>query len=515
MQKSLFFTFLFFVFISCQSNSKRPNIIFIMTDDHAKKAMSAYSNSINNTPNIDRIANEGMRFEKSFVTNSICAPSRAVALTGKYSHLNGLRDNRDVFNGDQTTFPKLLQEAGYKTALLGKWHLKTKPQGFDYWKTLPGQGQYYNPRFIEMSGDTVQYEGYVTSLITDFTLAKIEEYKDDGPFCILYWHKAPHRNWMPDTSYVNMYDEVEIPVPVTFFDDYSTRSAAAGEQDMEIVNMYNSMDMKIHPLPDEAEYSGGNEKFNAQRAWQNIYNSLSKEQKNKWDAAYDPINKQFREAHFQGAELAKWKYQRYIKDYLRTVASVDDNIGRLLKYLDENNLSENTIIIYTSDQGFYLGEHGWYDKRFMYEESLGMPFAIRYPKEIKAGSFSNDLVLNLDIFPTILDYAGVEIPTDAQGRSLRNILSGKSDPEWRQSIYYHYFEYPHGWHKVKKHYGVRTENYKLIHFYGDIDAGELYDLVNDSTEVNNVYGQPEFAEIQQQLEQELLRLKDYYKDTIE
>jgi arylsulfatase A-like enzyme len=490
------------------SANERPNIIFIMTDDHTKQATSCYGSYINQTPNIDRLATEGTRFDKSFVTNSICAPSRAVALTGKHSHINGVKDNRDIFDGSQMTFPKLLQQAGYQTALVGKWHLTSTPTGFDYWKILPGQGEYYNPRFIEM-GDTLRYEGYVTNLITDFAIQTLERFDKEKPFCLLYFHKAPHRNWMPDTKHLTMYDSLEIPLPETFFDDYETRSAAAREQDMEVVNLYNSLDMKIHPSEATKDYSGGKESFDAQKAWKRVYNSLTNEQRKAWDAAYEPANEAFLEANLSGAELAKWKYQRYVKDYLRCVASVDENIGRLLDYLDERNLAENTVIIYTSDQGFYLGEHGWYDKRFMYEESLGMPLLIRYPKEISAGAVSEDMVLNLDICPTILDYANVPLPDDVQGETLRPLLRGQTPETWRQSIYYHYYEYP-GWHNVKKHYGIRTKKYKLIHFYDDIDANELYDLEDDPHELNNLYGRGQYIEIQLTLENELAELRKYY-----
>ena len=491
----------------------RPNIIFIMTDDHTKQAMSCYGSQINQTPHIDRIARDGIRFENSFVTNSICAPSRAVALTGKYSHINGLKDNRDRFNGDQMTFPKLLQKAGYQTALVGKWHLKTTPQGFDTWKILPGQGNYYNPRFITKN-DTMRYEGYVTTLITDFAIEALKNFDQEKPFCLLYFHKAPHRNWMPDSKHLTMYDGVDIPMPETFFDDYQTRSDAARQQDMEVINLYNSTDMKIHSNGKEEEYSGGNEKFriNASENWRSLYNSLTDEQRKAWDTAYEPKNRAFLEANLSGVELAKWKYQRYIKDYLRCVASVDDNIGRLLDYLDEHGLTENTVVIYTSDQGFYLGEHGWYDKRFMYEESLGMPLIIRYPQEISAGRTLDEMVLNLDFCPTILDYAEVEVPAEIQGESLRPLLRGHPSPQWRQMIYYHYYEYPHGWHDVKRHYGIRTQNFKLIHFYDDIDAKELYDLQQDPHELNNVYGRAQFNGIQNELETQLKELKKYYKD---
>lgn len=500
---------IFLLFAGCKDN--RPNIIFIMTDDHTKQATGCYGSVINETPNIDRIANEGMKFTRSFVTNSICAPSRAVALTGKYSHRNGLRDNQDRFDGSQMTFPQLLQQAGYQTALIGKWHLTTEPTGFDYWKILPGQGQYYNPTFIEM-GDTVKYEGYVTNLITDFAIDKLEEFERDKPFCMLYWHKAPHRNWMPDIKHLSMYEDVDIPIPETFFDDYSTRSAAAREQDMEVKNMYTSFDLKVQPQEGDKAYSGGKEGFTSQKFWIEMYNSLTDEQREAWDEAYAPQNEEFRNADLSGEELAKWKYQRYIKDYLRCVASVDDNIGRLLDYLDEKGLAENTIVIYTSDQGFYLGEHGWFDKRFMYEESFSMPLVVKYPKEIKPGSVTDKMAVNIDFCPTILDYAGIAIPDEVQGTSLRPIFNGDDPADWRTSVYYHYYQYPKGWHAVKRHYGVRTDRYKLIHFYNDIDAWELYDLQEDPNEINNVYGTGEYVSVQEDLHSELDRLKKYYED---
>ena len=492
--------------------SPKPNIIFIMSDDHAERAISAYGSTLIQTPNIDRIANEGIRFNNSFVTNSICAPSRAVLLTGNYSHLNGLRDNRDEFDGSQLTFPKLLQNAGYQTSIIGKWHLKTEPTGFDYYNVLQGQGQYYGPTFIE-NGDTIKYEGYVTDLITDFAIENLRNRDKDKPFCLLYHHKAPHRNWMPDAKYFSMYKDEDLPLPETFYDDYSTRSAAAKEQDMRIEDMYLSVDMKLQPEDYDIETgSGGKKSFNVEPAWIKYYNLMTDEEKTAWDAHYDPLNKAFREANLSGNELLEWKYQRYMKDYLRTVASVDDNIGRLLDYLDKEGLAENTIVIYTSDQGFYLGEHGWYDKRFMYEESFSMPLVVRYPKEITLGTVADELVMNLDFAPTFLDYAGVDIPDEMQGLSLRGLMKGEQQQDWRKSVYYHYYEYPHGWHNVKQHYGVRTERYKLIHFYNDIDAWELYDLDVDPNELNNLYENPDYADLIDELKIELARLRKQYKE---
>ena len=478
---------------SCNSigqtaGNKRPNIIFIMTDDHASHALSCYGSKINQTPNLDRIAREGMRFSNSFCTNSICAPCRAVILTGKYSHLNGVIDNRKKFDGSQQTFPKLLQKVGYETAMIGKWHLKTDPTGFDYWNVLPGQGAYYNPAMKEM-GQQKKYTGYVTDIITDHALRWLKERDQDKPFCLMYQHKAPHRRWEPGPKHLTMYDDVTIPEPDNLFDDYSNRGRAAKEQDMSIAKTMTPNDLKLTPTR----------------------KNLTPEQKRLWDAAYGPKNEAFKKANLQGKELVRWKYQRYIKDYLRCIASVDDNVGRVLDYLDESGLAENTVVFYTSDQGFYLGDHGWFDKRFMYEESLRMPLLVRYPREVKPGSVSDDIVLNLDFGATFLDFAGVPVPADMQGESIRKVLQDKTLGNWRTSMYYHYYEYP-AVHSVKRHYGVRTKRYKLIHFYNDIDEWELYDLKEDPKEMKNVFGDPAYAETVKELKVELQALREKYKD---
>ncbi len=469
---------------------KRPNIIYIMTDDHASHAMSCYGSRINKTPNLDRIAKEGVRFDNCFCTNSICAPCRAVVLTGKHSHLNGVIDNGKRFDGSQQTFPKLLQAAGYQTAMIGKWHLRTDPTGFDYWNVLPGQGNYYNPVMIEM-GERKKYAGYVTDIITDRCLDWLKNRDPEKPFCLMYQHKAPHRNWKPGPKHLTMYDDVEMPEPETLFDDYKTRSAAAREQTMTVERHLNANDLKL-----------------------TTPNGLNEEQLKAWNKAYEPKNKAFREANLTGKDLVRWKYQRYIKDYLRCVASVDDNVGRLLDYLDREGLADNTVVFYTSDQGFYLGDHGWFDKRFMYEESLRMPLVVRFPGRIKPGSVNRDMVQNLDFAPTFLDVAGVEIPSDMQGKSFSRILEGKTPRNWRQSIYYHYYEYP-AVHSVKRHYGVRTQGYKLIHFYHDIDAWELYDMAKDPRELNNVYDDPANARVVKELKAELAKLQKLYGDSEE
>jgi len=472
------------------SSQERPNIIYIMTDDHASHSMSCYGSKINKTPNLDRIAKEGMRFDNCFCTNSICAPCRAVVLTGKHSHINGVIDNGKRFDGNQQTFPKLLQKVGYQTAMIGKWHLKTDPTGFDYWSVLIGQGPYYNPPMKTPDG-TVKHTGYTTDIITRLALDWLQHKRDkDKPFCLMYQHKAPHRNWQPGPDHLTKYDDVTIPEPDTLFDDYSNRGRAAKEQDMSIEKTMNNNDLKLV----------------APR-------NLTTDQKKLWDAAYQQKNETFRKANLQGKDLVRWKYQRYIKDYLRCIASVDDNVGDLLEYLDESGLAENTIVVYTSDQGFYLGDHGWFDKRFMYEESLRMPLLVRYPKKIKAGSVNKDLVQNLDFAPTFLDFAGIEAPKDMQGRSFRKILQGKTPARWQKSIYYHYHEYP-AVHSVKRHYGVRTQRHKLIHFYHDIDEWELYDMQKDPDELKNVFSDPAYADVVKELKVELKRLRRKYKDDI-
>ena len=441
-----------------------PNILFIMTDDHASHALSCYGSRINKTPNLDRIAKEGVRFDNCFCTNSICAPCRAVILTGKYSHLNGVVDNAVTFDGSQLTFPKLLQKAGYETAIVGKWHLKSDPTGFDYWNILPGQGAYHNPMMIEM-GQRKKHPGYVTDIITDHCLDWLKKRDGSKPFCLMYHHKAPHRNWQPAERHAKLYEDIEIPYPETFDDDYRTRSAAAAQTEMTIERHLTPSDLKMDP-PEG----------------------------------------------LTGEALKKWKYQRYIKDYLRCVAAVDENVGRVLDYLDKAGLKENTVVVYTSDQGFYLGDHGWYDKRFMYEESLRMPLLVRYPKEIKAGSVNKDIALNLDFAPTFLDFAGLDKPGEMQGDSIRSLLRGRTPSDWRTSMYYHYYEYP-AVHMVKRHYGVRTQRYKLIRFYHDIDAWELFDLQKNPHELNNVYDKPEYADVVSQLKAELRRLRHQYGDT--
>ena len=452
----------------------RPNILFIMTDDHAAHAMSCYGSRINATPNLDRIADGGMRFDNCFCTNSICTPSRAVILTGQYSHVNGVTTLDSKLDGRRENVAKILQRDGYQTAMIGKWHMGHgglhDPTGFDYWIVLPGQGLYHDPVMDEM-GDEKVIPGYATDIITDISLDWLRDRNPERPFFLMCHHKAPHRPWEPDDKHADLYEDIDIPEPVTFDDDYSERAAAAAAATMRIDRDLNATDLK-QPVPagltPEAEKS--------------------------------------------------WKYQRYIKDYLRCVASVDDNVGRLLDYLDEEGLAENTIVIYTSDQGFFLGDHGWYDKRFMYEESLRMPFVIRYPREIAPGTVNDDIILNVDFPLTWLDYAGIDAPDAMQGVSFRPLLNGVTPEGWQTSLYYRYWMHL-AHHNVYAHYGVRTLRYKLIYYYADalgqpgaIDdprepEWELFDLDNDPYELHNVYHNPAYVGVVCDLTAELYRLQ--------
>lgn len=474
--------------------AERPNILFIFTDDHAPHAMSCYGSVINQTPHLDRIADEGMLFKNCFCTNSICGPSRAVIQTGKYSHLNGFLTNADKFDGRQQTFPKLLRAAGYQTAVVGKWHLgeHMAPQGYDYSEVLRGQGPYYNPlMLLDRDGDgqrddEVQHTGYTTDIITNLALEWLKTSDRSKPFLLMYQHKAPHREWAPGPDYLNMFDDVEIPEPVNLFDDYATRGRAAREQDMSIEKTMTRRDLKLDPPP-----------------------YLNEEQLSTWNAAYGPKNKAFEDAQLEGRDLIRWKYQRYIKDYLRCIASVDDNVGRMLDYLDESGLAENTIVIYSSDQGFYLGDHGWFDKRFMYEESYRQPLLVKWPGVARPNSVNHDLVSNIDFAETFLDMAGVEVPDDMQGRSLVPLLKGETPDDWRKSHYYHYYEFEADRktaHMVRRHYGVRTDRYKLIHFY-NVGEWEFYDLEKDPREMRNVYADARYADVVAELSQEVTRLQ--------
>lgn len=467
--------------------AKKPNILFLFTDDHAVQAISAYGSRVNKTPNIDRIARNGAIFVNSFCANSICAPSRACVLTGKHSHMNGLRDNRDTFDGGQVTFPKLLQAAGYQTALIGKWHLKSDPTGFDYWEIVPGQGRYYNPDFRSAAGES-RVEGYATDIITDKSLDWLRTRDKSKPFLLMCQHKAPHRNWMPPPKYYTLYDDIDIPEPPTLFDDYSGRDPVLKENEMEIArHMMMDNDLKV-PGTKIEDVLGRN--------WPNPeYERMTPEQKAAWDAAYGPKNKAFLENPPTGKDLVRWKYQRYVKDYLRCIASVDDNIGRMLDHLESTGEIDNTIVVYASDQGFYLGEHGWYDKRWMFEESFRMPLVMSWPARIKPGTRIERLVQNIDYAPTFLEAAGVEPPADMQGDSLWPLFD-KKNPDWRDTLYYHYYE--EGEHNVAPHDGVRTARYKLMHFLKK-DTWQLIDLEKDPTELRSVWDDPAYNDIREMM----------------
>lgn len=490
------------------AEEKKPmNIVYIMCDDHAFQAISAYDQRYMQTPNIDRIANEGVRFTNSFVANSLSGPSRACMLTGKHSHANGYTDNTTgAFDGSQQTFPKLLQKAGYQTAMIGKWHLVSDPTGFDYWDILTGQGDYYNPRFIK-NGTKLQRGGYATNIVTDLAINWMDSLRDDSkPFCLFIHHKAPHRTWMPDLCDLDLYDDVKYPLPANFYDKYEGRIPASKQEMSIIEDMDLVYDLKMADKENEIHTNTGLE-----ASGRDMYNRMNREQKAAWDKHYDPIIKQFKEDKLTGNALAEWKYQQYMHDYMRVVHSIDRNVGRVLDYLKAHDLLDNTLIVYTSDQGFYMGEHGWFDKRFMYEESFRTPLLARLPGG-KRGDVEQ-MVQNIDYGPTILDLAGVAVPSDMHGVSFLPLLKGEKTNNWRQSLYYHFYEYP-AEHAVRRHYGVRTDRYKLIHFYNDIDCWELYDLKTDPAEMNNIFGKPGTERITKQLKKEMLKLQVQYDDPI-
>lgn len=496
----------------------RPNIVYIMTDDHSYQTISAYGHPISQlapTPNIDRLANEGMLFQQAFVENSLSTPSRACLMTGLYSHQNGQRQLGKGIDSTKIFFTEILQKAGYQTGVVGKWHMQCEPKGFDYYHILWDQGEYYNPSFKnkESNGKYIQEEGYTTTLITNHSIEFLEHRDKDKPFCLLVHHKAPHRNWMPDTKYLTLYEETEFPIPETFYDDYATRCSPAKTQEMSIdKNMTMVYDLKVGELKDIPPYD---QEWNVEGLDESL-NRMTPEQRQAWDNAYKARNKKFIDQKLKGDQLLKWKYQNYLRDYLRCIKSVDDEVGRLISYLEKEGLMDNTIIIYTSDQGFYMGEHGWFDKRFMYEESFRTPLIIRYPKMIKAGTKTDALVQNIDYAPTFLSLAGKEKSKEMNGRSLEPLFSGEKPKYWRKDLYYHYYDYP-AIHGVRRHDGVRSERYKLIHFYGkgemkndkDINCNEFYDLKNDPNELNNLYGKAEYEDVIQQLQDRLIR---YRKD---
>ncbi|MDR2775162.1 MAG: sulfatase [Tannerella sp.] len=534
-----------------KENKKKPfNIVHIMTDDHSFQTISAYGHPLSRlapTPNIDRLARAGVLFRRAFVENSLSTPSRACLMTGLYSHQNGQRQLGKGIDTTKVFISELLQAAGYRTAVIGKWHMQCEPKGFDYYQVLNGQGDYYNPAFKSKTsgGQYIAEEGYATKLITDHAVEFLENRDPDKPFALFVHHKAPHRNWMPEGKYLDLYEDVEFPLPETFYDDYATRCDAARSQEMSVAknltlitdlkvaesaNIDFNTDAKINDSIDVWKKEGADEQTIWQRvsrlltpeqreawSWKRSLDRLTPEQRETWDKAYSERNRKFLAQNLKGDELAKWKFQRYIKDYVRCIKTVDDETGRLINYLETNGLLENTIIVYTSDQGFYMGEHGWFDKRFMYEESLRTPLIIRYPDATQRGIESRALVQNIDYSATYLDIAGVAKPAELSGRSLLPLLDGQTPADWRKDLYYHYYDYP-AVHQVRRHDGVRDDRYKLIHFYGkgegkdlgnDINCNELYDLQNDPNELNNVYGQAEYKDVQERLQQ---RLEQYRMD---
>ena len=470
---------------------RKPNIVFILSDDHAAHALSAYRPHLSygarlpETPNLDRLAADGMIFTNAFVTNSICAPARAAVLTGQYGHLSGVMTNREPLHPTHTTFPKLMHDGGYETALFGKWHLKAEPAGFDHYEILTGQGPYYNPT-LHSSGDTIKHTGYTPDVTTDRALRWLSARADTSrPFLLLLHFNAPHRFWDPGPRQMAMFRDTVIAEPATLWDDGSGRAFATTDAEMTIALDLMSRDLKL-------EAPAG----------------MTPEQQTQWEEGYDEENAAYASARLSGDALTRWKYQRYITDYLRVVQGVDANVGRVLDALAQRGLDDQTIVIYTSDQGFFLGDHGWFDKRWMYEESLRTPLLVRWPGTVRAASVNRDLVMNLDLAETVLEMGGARAPSSMQGESLVPLLRGRTPDDWRDAIYYQYFEYP-GWHMVRRHYGVRTHQYKLIHYY-EVDRWELFDLARDPNEMRSLYDDPEYASVVAELKQRLVRLRQQY-----
>jgi len=497
--------------LAISSNAQQPNIIYIMSDDHDADAINAYNNKFIATPNMDRIAKEGMRFTNCFVGNSICSPVRATVLTGQHSHLNGIKDNRTPFDGSKITLPKLLKDAGYQTVLVGKWHLHSLPTGFDYWTVLPGQGLYYSPRLINMNNDTIRYNEYATSLITKQTLTWLKEKRDPSkPFFIMMHHKAPHRNWVPELKWLQVFSKKKFPEPPTLYADTIGRGAAFKHQRMSILkDMTLCTDLKIDPQyiiniphlkPDSNEI----------RSYHAFMNGIPEGQRIKMKAIFSQRGIMLQRLKPTGRELLKLKYQWYMQDYLACVASIDESVGQVLKYLDETGLSENTMVVYTSDQGFYMGENGWFDKRFMYDVSMNTPLLVRWKGKIKAGSVSTSLVQNIDFAPTMLDVAGVKAPDWMQGLSLKPILTGKQNELERKELYYRYYEYPID-HYVIPHLGIREKQYKLIYFY-TANEWELYDMKADPQEQKNLINIPKYQAEINRMKMKLVETKNKYRD---
>lgn len=485
--------------------AQRYNVVYIMSDDHTAQMMSCYDKRNISTPNLDRIARDGVIFTNSFVANSLSGPSRACMITGKHSHKNGFTNNEHgVFDNTQPTMPKYLQAAGYQTAMIGKLHLNSWPTGFDYWEMLPGQGSYYNPTFYRMDKKLYQEKGYITDLVTEKSINWLEHRDKSRPFALFVHHKAVHRDWLPPLKYLREYEDVTFPVPETFYDDYKGRIAAQ-QQEMSIAkDMDMAYDVKV--------YHPGDKGGLAQGYAGNVSRLDSADQKIYWQF-YDSITTDFDRRHLTGKALAEYKFQRFMRDYAKVVKSLDDNVGRLLDYLRDQNLLDSTLVVYCSDQGFYMGEHGWFDKRFIYEESLRTPLVMRLPAGLKARGEIKEMVQNIDYAPTFLTLAGLPVPKDMQGVSLLPLLRGEHPKDWRKSVYYHYYEYP-AEHAVKRHYGIRSQRYTLTHFYNDIDVWELYDLKKDPQQMHNIYGKPGTEKLTRKLKKELKALQVQYDDPL-
>ncbi len=484
----------------------RYNIVYIMTDDHTAQMMSCYDTRYVSTPNLDRIAADGVKFVNSYVANSLSGPSRACLMTAKHSHKNGFTNNEHgIFDGSQQTIPKLMRQAGYQTAIIGKWHLVSTPTGFDYFNVVPGQGDYYNPRFITMEGDTVVEKGYLTNIITDKAIDWMEHRDKSRPFLLYIHHKACHRDWLPEMKYLREYEDKTFALPSNFYDNYEGRRAAAA-QEMEIANnehMDIIYDTKMYRPDLETRLTD---------TYLSMIGRMDSRDRSEYDHFYDSLSTDFWSRHLEGHDLAEFKYQRYMRDYAKVLKSLDDNVGRTLDYLKSAGLLDSTLVIYTSDQGFYMGEHGWFDKRFMYEESYTTPLVMQLPKGLQAKGDIAELVQNIDHGATFLDIAGAKIPEDIQGESYLPLLRGEHPKGWRKSLYYHYYEYP-AEHSVMRHYGVSTaDGWKLMHFYRDINQWELYNLKDDPQEMHNIYGQPGTEKVTRRLMKELVKLQKQYDD---
>lgn len=504
-----FITVLYYISLLTTAQ-QRPDIIYIMSDDHDAAAISVYNKLFIQTPNIDRIANEGARFTNAFVGNSICGPARATLLTGQHSHMNGMKDNRTRFDSSKITLPKLLQQAGYQTAIVGKWHLHSYPTGFDYWKILPGQGLYFEPRIINMSGDTSTYHGYATDVITTEALQWLDTRTKTKPFLLLLHHKAPHRYFFPPLKFIKIFHNKHFPEPATLYADTAGHGTAWRLQTMSILHdMKLSSDLKVDPeylenipwlKPDATEIA----------YYRAIFNRIPEPEKSMIKDIYKERGELLQRSKPSGKELLKYKYQWYMQDYMAAVASVDENVGRLLDYLDKNGLTKNTLVIYTSDQGMYLGQNGWFDKRWMYDVSMRTPLMARWPGYIKPKSVIQPMVQNIDYAPTILQAAGVNVPQWMQGKGMVPLLTGKEKTSYRKQLYYHFYEHKAD-HTVLPHLGIRGERYKLIYFY-TVNEWELYDLTSDPQEQKNLIRLRSSQPVFNLMKAELVKLRKQYND---